>query len=96
MQYRVAAAERLFPVLDCFGETRRNGTDGADVVINCAWTDRIRLDRMVDAASQDTPLSYRVKHESSFDHNMGQETDAVTMVQAPMGMWFRIKMAPYI
>ena len=84
---RVAAAERLVSGFGLVLE-KPEGTERmvADVVINCAWTDRIRLDRMVDAASQDTPLSYRVKHRIVVRPQHGtRNLMPVTMVQGPYG-----------
>jgi hypothetical protein len=58
----------------------------ADVVINCSWSDRIRLDKEVGFTQQEINLSYRVKHRiivkplRSIDH-----LAPVTMVQGPFG-----------
>jgi len=58
----------------------------ADVVINCAWTDRIRLDRLASVEIEDTPLSYRIKHRVIVQP-LSSDNDLVpvTMVQGPYG-----------
>ncbi len=58
----------------------------ADVVINCSWADRIRLDRTADIPGINGALSYRVKHRVIVRPRHGiQNLLPVTMVQGPFG-----------
>lgn len=58
----------------------------ADVVINCAWTDRIRLDRQVSECNKDARLTYRIKHRVIVrPRSSVNDLMPVTMVQGPYG-----------
>jgi glycine/D-amino acid oxidase-like deaminating enzyme len=58
----------------------------ADIVINCAWTDRPRLDRLAGIAGHSQLLSYRVKHRVIVrSQEPASHLLPVTMVQGPYG-----------
>lgn len=58
----------------------------ADIVINCAWTERVRLDRLAGFADRSVPLSYRVKHRVIVrPREAAGPIVPVTMVQGPYG-----------
>jgi glycine/D-amino acid oxidase-like deaminating enzyme len=86
-QHRVQAVQRNgdgfeLQVMTAQGEK----TIHADAVINCAWSDRIRLDETVGMKNTPKNLSYRVKHRVIVQpiHNQ-HDLCPVTMVQGPYG-----------
>lgn len=86
-EYRVADAQRVGEHFVLSVETPTGPTElKADIVINCAWSDRIRLDTAVGFAHHNPHQSYRVKHrilvkpKHPIDHLV-----PVTMVQGPFG-----------
>jgi glycine/D-amino acid oxidase-like deaminating enzyme len=57
----------------------------ADFVINCAWDDRIRLDRLVEKSDNAIPYNYRVKYQITVRPKKAGGLLATTMVQGPYG-----------
>ena len=61
-------------------------TINADVVINCTWENRIKIDQLASVEIKDTPLSYRIKHRVVVKpREMINNLKPVTMVQGPFG-----------
>ena len=61
------------------------GKISADVVVNCAWADRVRLDEGLGLAGTREDYSYRVKYQILVQPLRGNELRPVTMVQGPYG-----------
>ena len=58
----------------------------ADVVINCAWTDRVRIDSTLRHGHDEPALCYRVKHRVIVEPSAPLDAfRPVTMVQGPFG-----------
>lgn len=57
----------------------------ADAVINCAWSDRIRLDRLAGVDSGGAALCYRVKHRVIVRPRQPLALKPMTLVQGPFG-----------
>lgn len=68
-----------------FQLTTSAGLLTADAVVNCAWEQRQRLDRMGAAAVAEKLLSYRVKHQILIRPRRPTPLLPVTMVQGPFG-----------
>jgi glycine/D-amino acid oxidase-like deaminating enzyme len=86
-EYRVADARRLGDHFVLSLETPNGPAQlKADIVINCAWSDRIRLDTAVGFAHHNPHQSYRVKHRILVKpkHPIGHLIP-ITMVQGPFG-----------
>lgn len=69
----------------CFQLTTRAGPLTADAVVNCAWEQRQRLDRMGAETLDEGELSYRVKHQILIRPRRASSLLPVTMVQGPFG-----------
>ncbi|QDT26092.1 D-amino acid dehydrogenase small subunit [Gimesia panareensis] len=65
------------------GESR---TLDADLVANCTWSDRARIDATVGIPADAAPLCYRVKHQIMVEQTPGMRPLVpITMVQGPYG-----------
>ncbi len=57
----------------------------SDIVINCTWEDRLRLDKTVGIEPYPTQSSYRIKYQILVSSKDYSKMRAVTMVQGPYG-----------
>jgi glycine/D-amino acid oxidase-like deaminating enzyme len=58
----------------------------ADIVVNCAWTDRVRIDSTLRPDSEEPSRCYRVKHRVIVEPSAPLAAfKPVTMVQGPFG-----------
>ncbi len=82
----VASAQRIdrgfrLGVVDAAGSNELD----ADVVVNCAWADRLRLDRSVGLEHPDQRWLYRRKYSVIVRPSRPADIAPVTMVQGPFG-----------
>lgn len=67
-------------------DTRGDSEVGADVVVNCSWGDRLRLDRLVGIPPDGRTWSFRTKYSVIVRPPRPQpDLVPVTMVQGPFG-----------
>lgn len=57
----------------------------SDIVINCSWEDRLRLDKTVGIEPYPPECSYRIKYQILLKPKDYSKVRAVTMVQGPYG-----------
>lgn len=57
----------------------------ADVVANCTWVDRTRIDETLGLPRDDRPVCYRIKHSIHVQPMPGASLVPITMVQGPFG-----------
>lgn len=57
----------------------------SDIVVNCAWEDRLRLDSTIGVAPYPPQCSYRIKYQILVKPRFPARLRAITMVQGPYG-----------
>jgi glycine/D-amino acid oxidase-like deaminating enzyme len=57
----------------------------ADLVVNCAWNDRLRLDQTIGLNTETTEHSYRVKYQILVKPQSINHLKAISLVQGPYG-----------